>query len=832
MATPVLDAQVLDKQKLLDAQTFWDNRDWDWYKANIPFLDTPDAEINTTYYYRWELVTKHLVYGSPESGYAFTEFIDRPFWSGRYGAISCPAGHQLYEVRWLKDRHYAQDYARYWFRTEGAQPRRYGTWLADATWAVAVAQGDQQFAVDLLDDLVKNYQGWEQTHFDPKVGMFFQNGHDEGMEYNITSRQTQDILRGGPGYRPSMNAYMFADARAIAAIAKLAGKEDVAREYEGKAESLRAKVQDRLWDPKREFFFHRFKNEERDKEGNVVRADTLNYETGKYAGDEHGREEIGFVPWQFDLPVAGKGFERAWRFLMDPNYFFAPFGPTVTERHDPQFLVTDHCCWWSGQSWPYATTQTLVAMANLLNDYQQSVVTKEDYVKLLKVYTQTHRKDGRPYIAEGANPDTGSWQGYDSRNHSEHYFHSGYTNLIVTGLVRLRPRADDVLEVNPLAPDAWDYFCLDDVGYRGHAVSIMWDRDGKRYNRGAGLRLIVDGKELANRPSLGKLTIELPKVRVMRHGGNRPINYAVHNDPTYFPRAIASYTGETSDLNKIIDGQYWYHVSPPNRWTAEGSGDATDWAGVDFGTARSIHTVKLYLLDDGKGVVAPKSFELQYWNGREWLEVPGQRRSPRAPTGHRANTVTFNSIQAEKLRAVFTHGEGGKSGLSEFEAWGDGDRPVAPAPPPKGNLALNTGGTEFPKATASYTCAVDKVEEANDGKIVFAATPRNRWTTFDSKNSTDWLAIDFGQPKSVGRVSLYIYDDRGGVQAPASYTIEYWDGKALKPCEGQAKRPATPRGGQVNEVTFDKVTTQEIRVTFTHKGKARSGVTEIEVWPE
>src|SRR5437773_6843863 len=74
---------ILDKQKLLDALTFWDNRDWDWYKANIPFFDSPDEDINTTYYYRWELVTKHLTYGSPNSGYTFTEFIDRPFWSGK-----------------------------------------------------------------------------------------------------------------------------------------------------------------------------------------------------------------------------------------------------------------------------------------------------------------------------------------------------------------------------------------------------------------------------------------------------------------------------------------------------------------------------------------------------------------------------------------------------------------------------------------------------------------------------------------------------------------------------------------------------------------------------
>jgi hypothetical protein len=72
--------QILDKQKTLEKFDFWSNQDWEWYKGNIPFLETPDVEIDKTYYYRWEVVTMHLVYGSPESGYASTEFIDRPSW--------------------------------------------------------------------------------------------------------------------------------------------------------------------------------------------------------------------------------------------------------------------------------------------------------------------------------------------------------------------------------------------------------------------------------------------------------------------------------------------------------------------------------------------------------------------------------------------------------------------------------------------------------------------------------------------------------------------------------------------------------------------------------
>src|SRR5688500_5898784 len=201
-------AGVLDKQKLLDAQTFWDNRDWDWYKATIPFFESPDPDVDTTYYYRWELITKHLTYGSPATGYVYTEFIDRPFWSGRYGAISCPAGHQLYEVRWAKDPRLSQDYARYWFRTDGAQPRRYSTWLADAVWAVHEVREDQAFVTDLLRDLVKNYEGWEKEHFVPAAGLFWQTGQDDGMEININSQQHSDTVRGAQGYRPMVNRYI------------------------------------------------------------------------------------------------------------------------------------------------------------------------------------------------------------------------------------------------------------------------------------------------------------------------------------------------------------------------------------------------------------------------------------------------------------------------------------------------------------------------------------------------------------------------------------------------------------------------------------------------
>ncbi|HUY34270.1 MAG TPA: discoidin domain-containing protein [Pirellulales bacterium] len=824
---------LLPRQQLMDRETFWDNKDWDWYQANIPFFECPDADIQTTYYYRWELLTKHLTYGSPNSGYSFTEFIDRPFWSGAYGAISCPAGHQLYEARWLRDPRYARDYARYWFRTPGAQPRNYSTWLADAVWALHRLHPDDVFVKDLLPALIVNYEGWEKRNFVPEVGLFWQTGHDDGMEFNINSRQTKDILRGAPGYRPTLNAYLWADALAIARVADLAGAKSTADAYRAKAAGLKENLQKKLWDPKRHFFFHAYQRDE-EADGFEVKALTLTHQTGRHAGSEYGRELIGYVPWQFDMPDANKGYEVAWKKLIDENGFAAPFGPTTVERNDPMFLLKNTCCWWSGQSWPYATSQTLKAMASLLQRYEQQAVTKADYFRLLTTFAKTHRKNGKPYLAEACHPDTGSFEGHDGYNHSEHYFHSSFNDLVITGLVGLTPRDDDTLEVKPLAPADWAYFALEGVPYQGHTVAVVWDRDNSRYRLGKGLRLFADGKQIAVSEKLAPLSVKLPAAQQSaERQAAAAVNFAVNNDGFYYPRLLTSYTNPKTPSSKLIDGNYWYHRDPPNRWTCEGSPNASDSVTIDLGAKRIVHTVKLYFLDDGSGVVPPTSFDLEYWDGKGWQPIPKQSRGPAKPTGGRANVVRFPQCDVEKVRALLRHADRGKAGLSEFEVWGDARLPVEPAPHPAGNLAYNPGNKPFPKAAASYADRFGgKPSLAIDGKTNFLPSPTNRWTSYESPNETDWLEVDFGAEQAFSRVELAIYDDRGGVQPPTKYEVQYWDGNTWQAVTSVGNSPEKPMGSQFNEVRFDRVKASKARVLFTHAGKARSGVSELLIWNE
>jgi hypothetical protein len=310
-------------------------------------------------------------------------------------------------------------------------------------------------------------------------------------------------------------------------------------------------------------------------------------------------------------------------------------------------------------------------------------------------------------------------------------------------------------------------------------------------------------------------------------------NFAVNNDATPYPRAIASFANAKAPPLKLIDGNYWYHRDPPNRWTCEGSPHASDSIVLDLGRARNVHTVKLYALDDGAGIFPPARIDLERWDGSAWVSVPGQSRSPRRPEGRRANVIHFPALDVQKLRVVLHHADRGKSGLTECEVWGESGHPVPRAPGVAENLAHNPGGRLFPKASASYTDRFGGTPAASiDGKVNFLPTPLNRWTSFESPHENDWLEVDLGAAQTFRRIDLAVFDDGAGVQPPARYDVETWDGTSWQPVVEPQKTPLQPVGGEYNEVRFRAVDARKVRVVFTHAGRARSGLTELLIWNE
>lgn len=471
---------------------------WEFLKANIPLFECPDKDIERTYYFRWWTYRKHIK-NTPD-GFVITEFLPEVSWAGKHNTISCPAGHHFYEGRWLHDAKYLNDYAVFWFRG-GGSPRSYSFWAADALWARYLVNMDKNLVTDLLDDLIQNYKGWEKERLEPD-GLFRQIDDRDGMEVSV----------GGSGKRATINSYMYGDAVAIAKIALLAGRKNIAEQFQEKARNLKTLVQTRLWDDKAKFFKTLPRKGER-----LVDV----------------RELHGYTPWYFNLPDAGRDYEVAWKQLMDPKGFYAPYGPTTTEQRHKGFKISyeNHECQWNGPSWPMSTSVTLTSMANVLNNYEQDAVSRTDYFETLKIYTKCHRlkrEDGNivPWIDENLNPYTGDWiartrlkswkngtwdEGKGGKERGKDYNHSSYCDLIISGLVGLRPQPGDIVEVNPLVPAGmWDWFCLDNVLYHGRIITILWDKTGTKYGKGKGLRVFSDGKEIIQSETITRVTGQLP----------------------------------------------------------------------------------------------------------------------------------------------------------------------------------------------------------------------------------------------------------------------------------------------------------------------------------
>jgi hypothetical protein len=469
---------------------------WDWFVANIPWLDIPDKEMERVYYFRWYAFQKHIC--KSEDGYLISEFLDDVPWSGKHNMIDAAAGHHIREARWLRNPAYVEDYTRFWFGPEG-EPRRYSFWAADSVYQLLVGTGERSLAINLLPALERNYEAWESTHKDVN-GLFWQIDDRDGMEDSIS----------GNGYRPTINSYMYGDAVAISRLAEMAGQKQAAEKYQGKAEHLRTEIEARLWNPNDNFY------------ETVARKDS-----DGWSGD---RELIGYIPWYFNL--AQPQHDSAWKLLFDPQGFAGKFGPTTAERRNPRFgYKVRHECLWNGPSWPFATTQTLVALANLLNGPRQDVVTESNYFNLLSTYSSSQHietPNGKviPWIDEDLNADTGAWiarniliaQNASPKNRGRYYNHSGFADLIITGLIGVRPEPGNSFTVHPLIPAGlWDYFALDGLPYHGHVLTIMYDRDGTRYHRGAGLQVFCDGEPIAHAGKLQELRVELPVQSRLSH---------------------------------------------------------------------------------------------------------------------------------------------------------------------------------------------------------------------------------------------------------------------------------------------------------------------------
>ena len=76
-------------------------------------------------------------------------------------------------------------------------------------------------------------------------------------------------------------------------------------------------------------------------------------------------------------------------------------------------------------------------------------------------------------------------------------------DIVLSGVVGLQPFANGTLLVNPLAPTTdLPWWAVDGVLLHGRIVAVTFDVDGSHYNKGKGIRVLVDGTVAATAPAM------------------------------------------------------------------------------------------------------------------------------------------------------------------------------------------------------------------------------------------------------------------------------------------------------------------------------------------
>ncbi|GAA4736273.1 MGH1-like glycoside hydrolase domain-containing protein [Flavisolibacter ginsenosidimutans] len=457
----------------------------DWLSQNIPLFECPDTTIEKIYYYRWWTIRKHLK--ETPDGFVFTEFITPVNHAGKYNTVSSALGHHIYELRWLHNQTYLNDYVNFWLNVDPKTPKphlhAFSSWLQYAIYKRYLVNLDKDFLRKNVAPLAADYRQWEAEKRLPS-GLFWQYDVRDAMEESISGGR-KEMNR-----RPTINSYMYGNAWALSKMGDLLSIDSLKTKYAQKAAELKKLVQDSLWDAKESFF-------------------KVLHPTGKL---DDAREELGYIPWYFNLPDDKATYATQWNQLLDTTGFKAKWGITTAERRHPLFRThgTGHGCEWDGAVWPFATTQTLKGLSNLLNNYSnRAKMNASVFYDELHKYAWSHQKRGLPYLGEYQDEKNGEWLKGDNPR-SSYYNHSCFADLIISDLIGLKPREDNLLAISPLVPQSkWNWFSLSKVLYHGKMIDIRWDKDGKKYGKGAGFFVYADGKELYHGKALQRVTVKM-----------------------------------------------------------------------------------------------------------------------------------------------------------------------------------------------------------------------------------------------------------------------------------------------------------------------------------
>ncbi|WP_370255563.1 hypothetical protein [Streptomyces sp. V4I8] len=106
-------------------------------------------------------------------------------------------------------------------------------------------------------------------------------------------------------------------------------------------------------------------------------------------------------------------------------------------------------------------------------------------------------------------------------------------------------------------------------------------------------------------------------------------------------------------------------------------------------------------------------------------------------------------------------------------------------------------------------------------------TVNPRWGTWP-ETGQQWAEPTWASAKTLNKADVYFFDDDQGIDLPASWKLQYWNGSAYVDVPGASGYPLARN--QYNSVTFTTIDTTRLRVLLTSNGTNSVGLLEAEVY--
>ncbi|GIH27160.1 hypothetical protein Aph01nite_54700 [Acrocarpospora phusangensis] len=800
-----------------------------WWAQNVPYIDVPEPAIKKNIYYRWWLMRfNSLDADIPGQTFQFPTSTEGVL--GYNNAIALTQPMHIDDLKYLRNPIYAygnwlsvgQISKNGRFLDNPGDPENwsnsYTQYIGEAAWKSYQIHGGQP-------GIAANLARYAEQ--DVKGQLSFYDTDNNGLiEYDWGALTGNDADAVSFHWKPGRmdraeSAYQYSGALAAAQAYEAIGNTAKGTEMRTLATRIQNAIVNVLWNPNRQLFEHRLKS------------------TNEWVP---WKEINNYYPFSVGAIPNTATYREALRLYDSPAQY--PIFPYYTANQVDKAAAAAAGNPGSNNFSTINSTVQFRLYSSVLRNYPNAWMSATDYKKLLYWNAWAQYVGGNTQWPD-ANEFWADWNG-SSINYRSWIHHNilGSSNwTVIEDVAGLRPRGDAKVELSPINI-GWTHFMVNNLRYRNTDLTIVWDDPADGITRYAGVpqgySIFLNGTRVATVNSLVPFTWDSATGAVTT-GGTVAFNAAFPSlqTPTQVSQssarmvdmlakagvdltanltnlaagatATASSTASGSNVAGAIDG------FPTNEPFWGGNTSASDWYEVNFGAARTFNELRVHFKDSRPASAtyrAPASYNIQYLNGSTWTTVPSQTKSPAAPRAN-YNLVQFPAISAQRVRIVTTNASGSRSGLTEVKIFNRGGVVQPPS-----NLA------QLATPSASFTSAWESVAAINDGAQPPSSndTVNPRWGCWP-QTGQQWVDLTWSSAQSLNRAEVYFFDDEQGIDMPASWKLQYWNGSAYVDVPGASAYTLTKNA--FNSVTFTATSTTRLRVLLTGNGSSSVGLLEV-----